>query len=96
MNTISAEELKKALQSDTIELIDVREPYEYEDRNLGGKNIPLDEVLSSVEIISKDKKVVFCCQTGKRSGAIVMTLCRKFDFNNLYSLDGGVNAFLED
>ncbi len=94
MNTINCEELKKSLHNNDIEIIDVREPYEFDDRNIGGKNIPLDSILTSVDQIPKDKKVIFCCQSGKRSGAIVMTLCRKFDFDNLYSLEGGVNAFL--
>jgi adenylyltransferase/sulfurtransferase len=95
MQTISPTELKAAMQNSDIQLIDVRESYEFEDDSIGGINIPLDEVLSSVDKIDTSKKVVFCCQSGKRSSAIIMTLERKFKLENLHSLLGGVTAFKE-
>ena len=96
MKFISVEELDKMLSDpSSFQLIDVREPYEYEDWNLGGDNIPLDTVLSSTEKISTDKKVVFCCMSGKRSSAMTHTLERKFGMKNLYSLQGGLEGYLE-
>mgnify|MGYP003676983682 CR=1 FL=1 len=71
MQTISPSELKAVMNNSDIQIIDVREPYEFEDNNIGGINIPLDEVLSSVDKIDTSKKVVFCCQSGKRSSAII-------------------------
>jgi len=95
MHTISPTELKAVMNNSDIQLIDVRESYEFEDFNIGGVNIPLDEVLSSVDKIDTSKKVVFCCQSGKRSSAIIMTLERKFKLENLHTLVGGVTAFKE-
>jgi adenylyltransferase/sulfurtransferase len=95
MQTISPTELKAVMNNSDIQLIDVRESYEFEDFNIGGVNIPLDEVLSSVDKIDTSKKVVFCCQSGKRSSAIIMTLERKFKLENLHTLVGGVTAFKE-
>ena len=95
MQTISPTELKAVINNSDIQIIDVREPYEFEDNNIGGINIPLDEVLNSVDKIDTNKKVIFCCQSGKRSSAIIMRLERKFKLENLHSLQGGVTAFIE-
>ena len=62
MQTISPTELKAVINNSDIQIIDVREPYEFEDNNIGGINIPLDEVLNSVDKIDTNKKVIFCCQ----------------------------------
>lgn len=94
---ITAEELKNKLKSnEDIQIIDVREDYEYEDFNLGGINIPLDNVLTSVDQIDETKPVVFCCKSGKRSAAIALALSKKFQRSNLYSLKGGVEAYMNE
>lgn len=95
MQIISPQDLKNAFENENYQIIDVREPYEFEDDSIGGINIPLDTVLNSVEHFDTSKNLVFCCQSGKRSAAIVMTLERKFQLNNLWTLDGGVNAYKE-
>lgn len=93
MQSISPQDLKSALNNTDYQLIDVREPYEFEDFNIGGINIPLDDVLSSVDQIDKSKNVVICCQSGNRSRAMIMALERKFQLNNLWTLEGGVKAY---
>ncbi len=95
MKVITPNELKAVLNDANYQIVDVREPYEFEDFNIGGINIPLDNVLSSVDQLDKSKKVVVCCQSGKRSQAIIMTLKRKFQLDNLWSLEGGILAFQE-
>lgn len=96
MKFVSVKELDELLNDPAgFQLIDVRESYEYEDWNLGGDNMPLDTVLSNKDKISKDKKVVFCCMTGKRSSAMTHTLERKFGMHNLYSLQGGLENYRE-
>lgn len=95
MKIISAHELKNKLnQNEDLQLIDVRETYEFEEENIGGENIPLSDVLANKERLAADKPVVFCCRTGKRSSAVTLTLERKFGMDNLYSLEGGVEGFL--
>jgi rhodanese-related sulfurtransferase len=96
MNFITAIELKSKIDNnDDFQLIDVREEYEFEDNNIGGINIPLEKMLVSFEQIDKEKQVVICCKSGKRSAAIILTLERKMKINNLYSLEGGVFGYLE-
>ena len=92
---ITAEELKKIFSNGSdIQLIDVREPFEHEEENIGGELIPFEEVMSQAEKISKDKQVVFYCKVGIRSHIIIQRLQEKFGMENLYNLRGGINSFI--
>lgn len=93
---MSIAELKQKLnQKEDIQLIDVREPYEYEDGAICNLNIPLDNMMTSVDQIAKDRPVVIYCQSGRRSSSIIYMLEKEFQLKNLYSLDGGYKAFTE-
>ena len=95
MNTITAEELKAKLNNhDNIQIIDIREDYEFEDNNIGGTNIPMESVLSSLDKIDTTKEVIICCRTGKRSAAMTHTIERKLKLKNIYSLEGGIFGYL--
>ncbi|PCI92935.1 MAG: NADH oxidase [Flavobacteriales bacterium] len=95
MNIITAEELKtKINNNDDIQIIDIREDYEFEDNNIGGINIPMENVLSSLEQIDTSKQVIICCRTGKRSAAMTHTIERKLNLDNIHSLEGGVFGYL--
>lgn len=74
---------------DEIHLIDVREDYEYEDYNIGGVNIPLYELSVRLDLIPKDKKIVFCCQTGHRS-KMAIQIVKPFFEGELYSVKNGI------
>lgn len=97
MKEISPKELKVKLNNkEDFQLIDVREPYEYEDGAISNENIPLDNMMSSVERISKDKPVIIYCQSGKRATAIIYMLEKEFELDNLYNLVGGYTAYKEE
>ena len=96
MNNITPQELKIKLDhQEDFQLIDIREDYEFDDFNIGGTNIPMDNVLKLIDKINTQNRVVFICNSGKRSAAIIHTLERKMKLNNLYSLTGGVAAYKE-
>jgi len=76
------------------QLIDVREPYEYEASNIDGELIPLATLLSNKDKISSVKKVVVHCKSGNRSAKAIRLLKDTFDDNHLYNLKGGIDAFL--
>jgi adenylyltransferase/sulfurtransferase len=78
------------------QLIDVREPNEYETANLGGELIPLATVLDNADKISKDKMVVIHCRSGKRSASAINALESHFGFENLYNLQGGIMAYAQE
>ena len=45
---------------------------------------------------TKDKKVVMHCRSGGRSGQVVDYLEKKFGFDNLYNLKGGILAWADE
>lgn len=96
MNTVSVQELKTKIDnSDVFQLIDIREDYEFDDFNIGGINIPMDNIFSSLDRIDTDKEVIFICNSGKRSKAIIHTLKRKLQLEDLYSVTGGISEYQE-
>ena len=94
MKEISVTELKQKIdQKEDFQLIDVREPFEYEMSNINGENIPLAGVLIEAQKLSKTKPVIVQCRSGARSAAAIMQLEEKFGFTNLYNLKGGILAW---
>lgn len=75
-----------------IQVIDVREPSEYEWENIGALLIPLATVKERVDEIRRDKKVVIHCKAGGRSAKAIRELEEAFGFDNLYNLKGGITA----
>ena len=51
-----------------VELIDVREPYEWDAGRIdGSRHIELERLASQAETIGRDRPVVFACRLGARS-----------------------------
>lgn len=99
MKQISATELKDLMQNDTdLQIIDIRDTYEFEYSNLGekAKSIPMAEVLDRVAEIPNDGKVVMHCKSGNRSEAMIDYLEIHKSYQNLYNLTGGIVAWSEE
>jgi len=91
---IDVQELKKWRDSGVdFDLVDVREPNEYDLTHIGGKLIPLGQVSSRTGEISKDRKVVIMCRSGKRSSNAILELQKNFGYENLVNLKGGILAW---
>lgn len=96
MKEISCTELKKIMDTkENYQLIDVREEHEAEIATIGGELIPMGDVMDNLDKISKEKKVVVYCRSGKRSGAIVQAL-EQSGFSNVYNLKGGILAWADE
>ncbi len=96
MKEVTVQELKQLMDSKAdFQLIDVREPHEYEITNLGGELIPQGEIPANVDKISRDKQVVIHCRSGARSGNMVNWLEKNQGFTNLYNLKGGILAWAD-
>ncbi len=69
----------------TIELIDVREPYEWEAGRIdGARHIPLSQLTDHADTISRERPVVFYCRSGGRSGmAMEAFAAAGFDAHNM-------------
>ncbi len=96
MKEITVQQLKQMQDAgEDFQLIDVREEHEFEEDNLNGLLIPLGEVIQRESEISRDKKVVVHCRSGKRSATAIQALESNFGFNNLHNLVGGILAYRE-
>ncbi len=92
---ITVEELYQKLQSgEKFVFIDVREPWEYEEFNLGAELIPLGSLPNrSWELEDhKSDEVVVHCRSGARSGMAQAMLTGQ-GFSNVRNLTGGVMAW---
>lgn len=97
MQSITPSQLKQKLDNkEDIQLIDVREPFEHEEFNIGGELIPLGEIIQQSDKISKDKDVVFYCRKGTRSQFAIQRLLDKFPYTNLINLIGGTEAWKKE
>lgn len=84
------------VKGEPFQLIDVREPHEYDIVNIGGELIPLGTVSEHADDIDRDRKVVVHCKVGGRSAKAIRELEEKFGYTNLYNLKGGILAYIDE
>lgn len=96
MQTISVQELKQRLEAgEAIHILDVREPAEYADYNIGAHLLPLGQIMGGmIDDIEdwKDKEVVVHCRSGMRSMQACLML-EQMGFTNTKNLEGGIIAW---
>jgi len=94
MKEITAAELRDQLKNNKpIHLIDVREPYENEEFNIGGINIPLGDLMNHEEelkAMAKTGDLVLYCRSGNRSTMAQKVLAARMGIENTINLRGGV------
>jgi rhodanese-related sulfurtransferase len=94
MKSITATALAALIENKAdLQLIDVREPDEHEEFNIGGELIPLGEIVHQSQKIATDKPVIIYCRKGIRSQVAIQRLQEKFSFTNLINLVGGTEAW---
>src|SRR5213083_340388 len=91
---ISVQELKGKMDArDAFELIDVREPFEFEIARIdGAKLIPLGEILERAEELDREQTLIVHCHSGGRSAQAVRLLKQR-GFANVHNLEGGIDAW---
>jgi rhodanese-related sulfurtransferase len=98
MTNISAEEVKERLdKGEKLNLIDVREPSENAEFNIGGILLPLGKIQTmQIEDIQdlKDEEVICYCRSGNRSMMAAMIL-EQLGFQNTKNLAGGMMHWKE-
>lgn len=96
MTQITALELKQRLDAGaTLNIIDVREPSEYAEFNIGGKLLPLGKILGfQLEEIEdlQNEEIIVHCKAGSRSMQACMVL-EQAGYTNVVNLTGGVMAW---
>lgn len=98
MKNITAQELKQRLDAgEQVNLVDVREPNERTEFNIGGIHLPLGKVqtmqVDEIEDL-KDQEVIVYCRSGNRSGQACMIL-ETMGFDNVKNLTGGTLKWIE-
>lgn len=89
---ITANELKEKIKKgEDFLFIDVREPWEYEEFNIGAKLVPLGELPGAIDDWDDwiEKEVVVHCKSGARSAA-AKAFMQKNGFVNVRNLIGGI------
>jgi rhodanese-related sulfurtransferase len=93
LKEITSEELLNKLSK--VQLIDIREPYEYEEGHIEGSiNIPMGDFLEKSDQLDKSKQIVIYCNTARRSKPVVY-MAYKLHGTILYNLEGGYKNFLK-
>ncbi len=86
---ISALEASEMMKNGHVQVVDVREAYEYELGHVPGAiNIPHMSVFPRREELSKDREIVFICQVGQRS-ALACEFAAAAGLSRLYNVEGG-------
>jgi rhodanese-related sulfurtransferase len=98
MEIISVEELKARMDAgEKLHVIDVREPEEYAEFNIGAKLIPLGQIQSmQIEELEdlKNEELIIHCRSGKRS-AVACLFLESMGFTNTKNVEGGMLAWKE-
>jgi molybdopterin/thiamine biosynthesis adenylyltransferase/rhodanese-related sulfurtransferase len=91
---ISPHELKRRMDAgERFELIDVREPFEYEIAQIdGAKLIPLGEIAERLDELKREQPIIVHCHSGMRSAQAVRLLQQR-GFAKVYNLEGGIDAW---
>lgn len=94
VESVTTENALSMLGSDeTIQLVDVRQPAEYDEGHIAGaKHIPLGELLDRASELDKEKPVMVYCAIGGRSRVAAQLLSGN-EFNKVYNLTGGFNIW---
>jgi len=76
-------------------LLDVREPYEFQIAQIGGKLIPQNDVPQRLAEIPRDREIVVHCRSGARSQRIAEFL-KQSGYTQVVNLAGGILAWSDE
>ncbi|WP_222984182.1 HesA/MoeB/ThiF family protein [Flagellimonas meishanensis] len=92
IDSINPEDFQSLREQETIQLIDVRTPQEYQKHHLEeALNVPLDTLEALPKIINPEKEVYFICQSGKRSEMAIRRIQDSYAHIKLVSVVGGMD-----
>jgi adenylyltransferase/sulfurtransferase len=93
---LTVKELKRRMDAgEDVYLIDVREPFEYQIAQIGGKLIPQNEVPNRLAEIDRDREVIVQCKSGGRSQRIAEFL-KQSGYPRVANLAGGILAWSDE
>jgi sulfur-carrier protein adenylyltransferase/sulfurtransferase len=100
ISQISVKELKarldkKEINNDNFLLLDVREPYEAQIAQIGGKLIPQNDVPNRLGELNPEQEILVHCRSGARSQKIA-ELLKANGFQKVSNIAGGILAWSDE
>jgi adenylyltransferase/sulfurtransferase len=93
---LSVKELKRRIDmGEDVFILDVREPYEYQIAQIGGKLIPQNDVPQRLSEIPRDREIAVLCRSGARSQRIAEFL-KQQGYTQVANLAGGILAWSDE
>ena len=93
---LSVKDLKRRMDAgENLFILDVREPFEYQIANIGGKLIPQNEVPQRLSEIDRGREIIVQCKSGGRSQRIAEFL-KQSGYPNVTNLAGGILAWSDE
>jgi adenylyltransferase/sulfurtransferase len=93
---LAVKELKRRIDAgEDVFVLDVREPYEYQIANIGGKLIPQNDVPQRLAEIDREREIVVQCRSGGRSQRIAEFLVQQ-GYPKVVNLAGGILAWADE
>jgi sulfur-carrier protein adenylyltransferase/sulfurtransferase len=93
---LSVKDLKQRIDGgEDVFILDVREPYEYQIAQIGGKLIPQNDVPQRLAEIPRDREIVVQCRSGARSQKIAEFL-KQSGYTQVVNLAGGILAWSDE
>jgi molybdopterin/thiamine biosynthesis adenylyltransferase/rhodanese-related sulfurtransferase len=93
---LSVKDLKRRIDAgEDVFILDVREPYEYQIAQIGGKLIPQNDVPQRLSEIPRDREIVVQCRSGARSQKIAEFL-KQSGYQQVVNLAGGILAWSDE
>ena len=82
-------------KGERIEIIDIRELYEYEHCNIGSIHIPMTEIMDRSEELQNKGKIAIICRSGNRAEAVANLLECETSLNEVWIIEGGIKGWKE-
>jgi rhodanese-related sulfurtransferase len=83
-------------KGEQVNLIDVREPLEYEIARVeGAKLLPLSQFNEWINDLKPEEEIIVMCHHGIRSANLCMFLVRN-GFEKVFNLDGGIDLWSKE
>ena len=97
IQTVSVRELKQKLDArENFQLVDVREPIEYEMANIdSAKLIPLGELSDRINELDRERLTIVHCHSGQRSAQAVRIM-QEAGFAKVFNLEGGIAKWMDE
>lgn len=93
---LSVAEVKQMVANGGVQLVDVRESWEYQEGHVPGTDhIPVATVFTRRDELSRDKDVIFVCAVGQRS-ALACEMAAAAGLTRLYNMEGGTEAWIKE